>query len=523
MILLFFSTFLKQTLEKKAPFMYNRYMNAKSYRHLKSGSDIRGVAVGDNKTLTCDAIRSITKAFIKWLSLKYNKASFKVAVGNDSRISAESVFNCVKDAIISSGSDVVYTALSSTPSMFILLKNAFEGCNASIMITASHLPYDRNGLKFFTPDGGLDGKDIDEILTIAEKRDFLSGNGSYSEKPYMDEYSDKLVNIVRNACKRQRPLEGKKIIVDAGNGAGGFFAEKVLIPLGADISGSQFLEPDGTFPNHIPNPEDKDAIASIKRATVKHKADLGIIFDTDVDRAGAVDADGKEINRNRLIALLSAILLKEKKGVIVTDSVTSDGLTEFIKKSGGKHLRYMRGYRNVIDKCRELNDNGVFSPLAIETSGHAAFLENSYLDDGAYVITKLLISLAFLKTGEKLTDLIADLPEPVESDEIRIPFSDATDFRKKGEKVIEDVKQKARSFETAYLAEDNYEGVRVNFKDGDGWFLLRMSVHDPIMPINFESNIKGGNKIIAEKLYSVLSAYDFLNTENLNKFIHNHN
>lgn len=503
--------------------MYNEYMNAKSYRHLKSGSDVRGVAVGENRTLTDGAVTAITKAFIKWLSLKYGKNTFKVAVGNDSRISAGHVFESVKKAILSSGSDVVYTSLSSTPSMFMLVKNKFCNCDASVMITASHLPSDRNGLKFFTAEGGLDGKDVDEILSIAENEEFLCGDGNFEIKPYMDEYSARLVDEVRLSCGKQRPLDGKKIIVDAGNGAGGFFAEKVLVPLGADITGSQFLEPDGNFPNHIPNPEDKDAIASIKKATVESGADLGIIFDTDVDRAGAVDRSGKELNRNRLIALLSALVLKDKSGVIVTDSVTSDGLTYFIESLGGKHLRYRRGYKNVIDKCRDLNENGIYSPLAIETSGHAAFAENSYLDDGAYVIVKLLISLAGLKDGETLTDLISSLPEPAESDEVRISFSDTADFREKGKKVIEEIKRLIKSVNGATVAQDNYEGVRVNFaKDaGDGWFLLRMSVHDPVMPINFESNVKGGNRAIAQRLYSLLATFTFLNTENLNKFIHN--
>lgn len=488
------------------------------YGHLKSGTDIRGTAVGDNFTLTDGAVRAISRAFVKWLSLKYGKETFKIAVGNDSRISAERIVSCVKEGILSSGSDMIYTGLSSTPSMFILLKKSDWGCDASVMITASHLPYDRNGLKFFTPDGGLDSGDIDEVLDIAAREDFLSGNGRYCEKSFMDEYSHILVETVRASCKTEKPLCGKKIIVDAGNGAGGFFTEKVLKPLGADTSGSQFLQPDGYFPNHIPNPEDKTAIDSLKNAVVLRGADLGIIFDTDVDRAGAVDASGKEINRNRLIALLSAILLKEKKGVIVTDSVTSDGLTDFIESLGGKHMRYMRGYKNVINKCKELNANGNYSPLAIETSGHAAFKENYYLDDGAYVVTKLLIILASLKSGETLANLIDGLSEPVESDEVRISFTDPTDFRAKGAQVIEDIKR----YKSLNIAADNYEGVRVNFKkdDGDGWFLLRMSLHDPVMPINFESNTKGGNKIIAEMLFRMLERYPFLNIENLYKYIH---
>ena len=491
------------------------------YKYLKSGTDVRGVAVGDNITLTDEAVLAISRAFVKWLSLKYNKAAFKIAVGHDSRISAQRIFACVKQAVLSSGSDVVYTGLSSTPSMFILLKKSHFDCDASIMLTASHLPYNRNGLKFFTPEGGLDSSQIDEILQIAENGDFLSGEGNYSERSFMDEYSKILVDSVRAACGSEQPLKGKKIIVDAGNGAGGFFTEKVLSPLGANTEGSQFLQPDGYFPNHIPNPEDKEAIDSLCAAVLKNKADFGIIFDTDVDRAGAVDASGAEINRNRLIALLSAILLKDKPGVIVTDSVTSDGLAVFIKKLGGEHLRFKRGYKNVIDKSKELNASGKYSPLAIETSGHAAFKENYFLDDGAYLVTKLLILLASLKDGESITDLIKDLPEPAESDEVRISFSDPSNFKADGKRVIEELKEIAKTEPFMTLAETNYEGVRINFdkEHGDGWLLVRMSVHDPVMPINFESDVKGGNKVMAKKLLSLLAPYAFLDTTNLINYI----
>lgn len=490
---------------------------------LKSGTDVRGVASGEGVTLTDERVLAITRAFIKWLSLKYKKTKFKIAVGNDSRISAKRISDKVKEGILSSGSDAVYTGLSSTPSMFILLKKSDWGCDASVMITASHLPSNRNGLKFFTPDGGLDAKDVDEILDIAERGDFLSGNGEFSSASYMDEYSAGLVETVRRECGDIAPLRGLKIIVDAGNGAGGFFAEKVLVPLGADTRGSLYLEPDGNFPNHIPNPEDKTAMESISRAVQQNGADFGVIFDTDVDRAGAVDADGKEINRNRLIALVSAILLGERAGVIVTDSVTSDGLAEFIGRLGGKHLRFKRGYKNVIDKCKELNENGIYSPLAMETSGHAAFKENYFLDDGAYLITRILISLSKQnKKGQSLTRLIASLPEPAESAEVRLTFNqNSRDFKSEGQKVIEDLKALAANSTDMRLAPDNYEGARINFPKGkgDGWTLVRMSVHDPVIPINFESNSAGGNAVIAAKLYEMLVGYDFLDTQNLKKFI----
>ena len=492
-------------------------MQFEELKKLKSGTDVRGVAVeGELKVnLTDEAVRLIVNAFVKWLSLKFGKDKFRIAIGNDSRISAERIVAAAKGALLSSGCDVIYTGLSSTPSMFILLKSGW-GVDASIMVTASHMPYDRNGLKFFTPEGGLDGKDVEEILRIAADGGFLSGNGSYEEKSFMDEYSSILVKTVEGACGKL-PLKGKKIIVDAGNGAGGFFAEKVLKPLGADTCGSQFLEPNGYFPNHIPNPEDKAAIASISSAVIKHGADLGIIFDTDVDRGACVDRNGGEINRNALIALVSAILLKDKSGTIVTDSVTSDGLTEFIDSLGGKHFRYKRGYKNVIDKCKELNANGEYSPLAIETSGHAAFKENYYLDDGAYLITKILISLALqAKEGKDLTSLISSLKRPVEEIEVRITFNEkSVDFKKEGAQVIEDLKKIARNDENLILSPENHEGVRINFKEDGGWLLVRMSVHDPVMPINIESNYQGGNKNAAKTLLKILEGYPFLELKNL--------
>lgn len=491
-------------------------------KKLKSGTDIRGVAVeaGAPVNLTDEAVDVICRAFATWLSKKYNKNRFKIAIGNDSRISAQRIKDAAANAFLDCGCDVVYTGLSSTPSMFILLKQSDFNCGASVMITASHMPFDRNGLKFFTPDGGLDGKDIDEILKLAESGELITSNtrGSYTEKSFMDKYSAILVEKVERACGKL-PLKGKKIIVDAGNGAGGFFAEKVLKPLDADTDGSQFLEPDGNFPNHIPNPEDKSAIKSISKATVKHKADLGIIFDTDVDRAACVGPDGEEINRDSLIALISGILLKEKAGTVVTDSVTSDGLAEFITAHGGKHLRYMRGYKNVIDKCKELNENGEYSPLAIETSGHAAFKENYYLDDGAYLIVKILISLAQqAKKGESLLSVISDLKKPVEEAEVRLTFSKKSEnFKSEGASVIENLKKTASADPALTLAPDNYEGVRISLENG--WMLVRMSVHDPVMPINFASDVQGGNKKNAQLLYNLLSGYEFLDLQNLENFL----
>lgn len=139
---------------------------------------------------------------------------------------------------------------------------------------------------------------------------------------------------------------------------------QVLAPLGADITGSQFLEPDGTFPNHIPNPENKEAMASACAAVQQSQADLGIVFDTDVDRSAVVDQAGSPISSNRFIALMAAVVLREHPGsTIVTDSVTSNGLTDFITQLGGQHLRFKRGYKNVIGKGVELNKAGATNAM----------------------------------------------------------------------------------------------------------------------------------------------------------------
>ena len=156
---------------------------------------------------------------------------------------------------------------------------------------------------------------------------------------------------------------------------------------------------------------------SVRLATIRAKADLGVIFDTDVDRGGAVDAKGDELNRNRLVAVASAIALEGNEGgTIVTDSITSSGLKEYIEDTlGGHHHRFKRGYRNVINEAIRLNNEGVNCPLAIETSGHAALRENYFLDDGAYLVTKIIIKMAVLRReGKNLETLLEGLREPVE-------------------------------------------------------------------------------------------------------------
>ena len=486
------------------------------YKQFKSGTDIRGVASegvkGQEVNLTNEVVRNMAMGFGLWLEDKLGKKvnEMKIAVGRDSRISGPRIAEVVMNALAECGAEVVNCSLATTPSMFMTTVEI--GCDAAVQITASHHPFNRNGLKFFTRQGGLEGSDIAAILEYAQDgKTPAQGEGSITEVDFMTRYAEILCDIIKkgvNAEDYDMPLKGMHICVDAGNGVGGFYADKVLAVLGADTTGSRYLDPDGMFPNHVPNPEDKTAMAAISEAVVDSKADLGVIFDTDVDHGAAVDSKGSEINRNRLVAVASAIALEVNDGgTIVTDSITSDGLKEFIETTlGGKHYRYRRGYKNVIDKAMELEAQGINCPLAIETSGHAAMRENYFLDDGAYLCTKIIIKMAQLRAeGKDIADLIAELKECKEEKEIRIKIKEA-DFGAYGKSVIEKLTAYAEAQEGWFVADDNREGIRVSFgkEDGDGWFLLRLSVHDPIMPLNIESNTEGGVEVILNKLMGFL-------------------
>lgn len=488
------------------------------YSKLKSGTDIRGAAsenpAGEPVTLTDETVEAISASFLVWLGERLGKpvSDLQIAVGRDSRISGPRIMEAVKRVFLKHGVQGLSCGLASTPSMFMATLDL--PCDGAVQITASHHPFHRNGLKFFTRQGGLDGPDITRILQGAQEGLCPpEAQGSWAETDHMSRYAASLREMIKqgvNAPDYDRPLTGFRIAVDAGNGAGGFYATEVLAPLGADVSGSQFLEPDGRFPNHIPNPENPEAMESIARATVKAGADLGVIFDTDVDRGGAVDRQGREINRNRLVALASAIALEGcPGGTIVTDSITSDGLKEYIETTlGGKHHRFQRGYKNVINEALRLNAAGIDCPLAIETSGHAAMRENHFLDDGAYLVTKLIIKMASLRReGKDLEDLLAPLKEPAEEKEIRLPIR-SEDFRAAGEAVISALERHAEE-KGWTIATDNREGLRVSFPagEGDGWFLLRLSVHDPILPLNMESNTKGGVALIEAKLREFFRAH----------------
>lgn len=219
---------------------------------------------------------------------------------------------------------------------------------------------------------------------------------------------------------------------------------------------------------------------------------------------------------------LAATFAKEKSPgtTVVTDSVTSTQLHDFIEKELGlKHHRFQRGYRNVINESIRLNESGIDSQLAIETSGHGAFKDNYFLDDGAYLATLITIKATLLKKeGKEISSILDALEEPLDAIEIRLPIS-CDDFKSYGDEVLSALEAWVVQLndQDVQLELPNYEGVRVKVSGeyGVGWFLLRKSLHDPLLPLNIESNERDGANKIRALIRPFFANFELLNSENL--------
>ena len=334
--------------------------------------------------------------------------------------------------------------------------------------------------------------------------------------------------IQKETSSTDKPLAGLKIVLNSGNGSGGFFHD-VLRDLGADMSASIGVEHDSAFLRGVPNPESKVMVEDTIRLCRDAKADLGIMLDTDADRSGFIVPCGNKehdkyepLNRNRLIALLGVIFSQTSPGcTFVTDSVTSEGLQDFLEGHLGlTHVRYLKGYANVISKAKDITESGTANAeVAIETSGHCAMRENDYLDDGTYTAVKVLGLLAKVKqqqlrqeqNGEldysddgsgDLLQLIAELKEMPETQEFRLAVMDGTleTTSKVFEHVIQIVESSCELQQTWTVDTANLEGLRVRTSNsssssdsGDnevvndgGFFMLRKSLHDPLVSMQVE-------------------------------------
>ncbi|KAJ7954252.1 Phosphomannomutase/phosphoglucomutase [Quillaja saponaria] len=535
-------------------------------RRLQNGSDVRGVALEGEKGRTVDltppAVEAIAESFGEWVinglekERGYPVEDVKVSLGRDPRVSGASLSVAVFAGLARAGCIVFDMGLATTPACFMSTLLPPFSYDASIMMTASHLPYTRNGLKFFTKKGGLTSPEVAEICDKAARKyaNRLAKVSTMLRTPptkvdFMSSYAKHLRDIIKERVNHPQhydtPLDGFQIIVNAGNGSGGFFTWDVLDKLGADTFGSLHLDPDGMFPNHIPNPEDKTAMALTRAAVLENSADLGIVFDTDVDRSGVVDDKGNPINGDKLIALISAIVLKEHPGTtIVTDARTSMALTRFITDKGGQHCLYRVGYRNVIDKGVQLNKEGIEAHLMMETSGHGALKENHFLDDGAYMVVKIIIEMVRMKlagSDEGIGSLIKELEEPLESLELRMNIiSEPRHAKAKGSEAIETFRSYIEEgclkgweldscgdcwVSEGCLVDTNdtpaaidaqmYRAKVSDKKHGQhGWVHIRQSIHNPNIAVNMQSSIRGGCQSMAKTFRN-----EFLQASGMDKIL----
>ncbi len=417
--------------------------------------DIRGIA---EKELTNETIELIGKAFGTFLGRKGLK---KFAVGRDVRLSSERIKNALIRGINATGCDVIDIGEVPTPVLYFAIVHL--KVDGGVMVTGSHNPIEFNGLKMSEGIASIYGDDIQKLRKLIEQNDFQLGQGKVEQKNLVPEY----VNTIKSKIKLARKL---KIVVDAGNGTAGVIAPQIWEDLGCEVI-RLYCEPDGRFPNHLPDPTVPKYVKDLQNKVIETGADVGIGYDGDSDRIGAIDEKGRMIFADRLIALFSQDVLKKNPGAkIVFDVKCSQALPEYIEKFGGKPLMWKTGHSLLKAKMKEIH-----APFAGEMSGHIFFADDYFgFDDAIYVSGRLLQIIS--KSKKKLSELIDEIPYFISTPEIRVDCSDDAKFD-----VVADI---AASFKKQYETID-IDGVRVLF--GDGWGLVRASNTQPVLVLRFEA------------------------------------
>ncbi len=398
--------------------------------------DIRGVV---DKDLTDDVVRDIGRGFGTYV-LRHGGTS--ISLGGDVRLSTERFRALVTEGALSVGLDVVDIGTVPTPVLYYSLY--VLPVDGSIMITGSHNPPDMNGFKLNLGRDSVYGEEIQKIRKIIESGDFETGEGTCSSADIIEQYKD----AVRERIKLDRPL---KVVADCGNGCGSLVAVDILSSLGCEVV-PLFCEPDGTFPNHHPDPTVMEYITDLIAAVKEHGADIGIGYDGDADRVGVVDENGDVVFADKMLALLAREVLAEGPAEIVFDVKCSQALVEDIEAHGGTPVMWRTGHSHLKKK---MSDSG--APLGGEMSGHMVLASGYYnIDDAVYASCRILQMLS--RSDKSLSEMVATLPKYYSTPEIRGEISDdATKFKM--------VEQAVEYFKANYDVID-VDGVRILFGDG---------------------------------------------------------
>lgn len=435
--------------------------------------DIRGIV---GKTLTTDDARAVGRAFG---TVVVRQGGKRVCVGYDGRLSSPELEAALVEGLVSTGLHVERIGLGPTPMLYFATRD--RHADAGIQITGSHNPPEYNGIKMMLGKGPVYGKMITDLGVMAAAGDFVTGQGSSEQIDVRDAYVARLLKDYEGP----KPLN---VVWDSGNGASG----EILRRLTAQLPGNHTLlfdEIDGTFPNHHPDPTVEENLEDLKKAVASTKAEVGIGFDGDGDRIGAIDEKGRVIWGDQLVAIYAAEVLKQHKGAtIIADVKASQVLFDEIAKHGGKPLMWKTGHSLLKAKMAETG-----SPLAGEMSGHIFFADKWYgFDDALYCAIRLLDLLS--KSGKKLSEIRDGLPDVVNTPETRFQVDESRKFA-----VVEEVKARLKA-----------EGANVNDIDGvrvttpDGWWLVRASNTQDVLVARAEAFSQEGlerlKKLLVDQL-----------------------
>ncbi len=423
--------------------------------------DIRGTAIGDNPQVTPDLARLVGRALGTYLPRTFGTT--QMFVGQDNRLTSKPLKNALIEGIASTGLDVTDIGEVLTPTVYFA-SASYGDAGAGVMITGSHLSTEYNGIKMAYGSLALADQQIQEVLQIILTDGFASGQGAVTQDYDM---IHKHMNTIKGKVTIHRPL---KVVVDAGNGLSGSYVPTILTELGIEVH-CLYCEPDGTYPNHLPNPEDPEMTRDLEAKVIEVGADLGLSFDGDSDRCGFIDNHGHHIAADRLLALLARDLLQRQPGAyVVFDVKASQALPDEIRKYGGIPYMWKSGHSLMKAKMRELD-----SPLGGEVSGHLFIGENYFgFDDAPLVALKALEIMS--KTDKTVSELFDDIPKLVATPEIIMSAPDNVKFG-----IIDEI-QAALERETEVVTVD---GARALFENG--WGLVRASNTQPAITMRFEA------------------------------------
>jgi phosphomannomutase/phosphoglucomutase len=423
--------------------------------------DIRGVVTGEKPQITPELARLVGRALGTYLP--QNFGTDRMFVGCDNRLSSPAIKQGLMEGVASTGLNVTDIGAVLTPTLYFA-SASYGAKGAGVMITGSHLDTRYNGIKMAYSNLALAGQQIQDLLDIIQKDGFASGEGTISQD--FDTIKRHMATI-QGKVNVSRPLT---VVLDAGNGLSGTYVPPVLEALGIKVH-CLYCESDGTYPNHLPNPEDPEMTKDLEKKVVEVGADMGLAFDGDSDRCGFIDNHGHHIAADRLLALLARDLLSRKPGsTIVFDVKVSQALPDVIRDAGGVPLMWKTGHSLIKQKMAEIG-----SPLGGEVSGHLFIGENYYgFDDAPLVALKTLQIIAH--SGKTVSELFDEIPKLPATPEIILDAPDNVKF-----KIIDEISQElAKDYEVITL-----DGVRAIFEHG--WGLVRASNTQPAITLRFEA------------------------------------